>query len=200
MHVMLPQVSSPAALEAAERLEAAGHQVHSCHEPHDHGFACIALRGRDCPLEAFPVDVVVDVRPTSDAQPTPAEDGAICGARRRIPLVVAGETARNPFIPWTATEIEGADVLPAVELAASMTMPAHTTIATDTLRTVIGDHGGEAVTASAEVHRVSARLQVTLRAEPAMDHETSMVAAVRVTQALRSYDPWCGGIDVHLEV
>lgn len=199
MHVMMPQVSSPAAVEAAERLEAAGHRVHACHEPHDHGFACIALRGRDCPLEAFPVDVVVDVRPTNDAHPSAAEDGAICGARRRIPLVVAGENTPNPFAPWTAAEIEGADVVPAVETASALSMAAHASIATDMLRDAIAVHGAASQSSSAEVHRVAGRLKVTLRATPPLDHETSRVAAVHVTQALRAYDPWCAGIDVRVE-
>lgn len=181
---MMPQVSSALASEAAERLEAAGHQVHACHEPHDHGFACIALRGRACPLEAFPVDVVVNVRPTSDPHPSAAEDGAICGARRRIPLVVAGETDGNPFAPWTSAEIEGGDVVPAVDVAASMPMPAHSSIAT------------EAAGVSAEVHRVNGRLQVALLPDGPLDREEARAAAVHVTQALRAYDPWCAGIDV----
>jgi hypothetical protein len=84
----------------------------------------------------------------------------------------------------------------AVAAAAAMTLAAHSTIGTDVLRKCVRAAGGKATSARCEVRRRSGRLKVTLFTEPTMHQDTARMAAVHVTQALRAYDPWAGGIDV----
>jgi hypothetical protein len=117
MDIVMAETSTRASKKAAEVLHAAGHTVHSCHGPGDRGLSCAALEGRKCPLEAQPADVYVLVRPWSRPDPSPVEQGALCAARRRIPLVVAGFVDDNPYREWTTAEHAGTDVVDAVEAA-----------------------------------------------------------------------------------
>ena len=127
MRVMMPETSSMGAAVAARVLREAGHDVYTCHESDDRGFACGALRGRPCPLEEVPIDVAVDVRPYGLPMPRLNEEGVRCAARRHIPLVVAGAVEHNPFRDWTTAEQAGVEVVAAAEAAAATPLTEPTT-------------------------------------------------------------------------
>ena len=141
MQVLMPETSTSGARMAADALREAGHDVHTCHEPDATGFLCTGMHGNPCPLEAFPIDVAVDVRPFPMPMPTLDEDGVRCAARRHIPLVVAGAVAANPFAPWTTVESSTIDVVEAVEAAVASPLPDLSARATEVLRGEPRAHG-----------------------------------------------------------
>lgn len=197
MQVLIAHVASPAARDAADALQAAGHQVHACHEPGATGFACVALRGDDCPLESQPIDVALAMRSHPSAMPLLAEDGVRCAVRRHVPLVVAGAVAPNPFAPWTAVERPGPEVVGAVEEAANRPLRGLSDRATEALREALASAGVASSKATATVQRRDGRLRVALTVGvDGIERHTLDVAAVRVHQALRAVDRWCDGIDV----
>lgn len=55
------------------------------------------IPGRGCPLDNHPVDVVLDIRSKSDAEPALSEMGAVCGLRDGLPLVIGGLADMSPF-------------------------------------------------------------------------------------------------------
>src|SRR4051794_13360319 len=97
MDVLMPHTSFPSAWTAAEDLEAAGHVVHRCHDPQERGLGCTATRGRPCPIETQPIDVALVVRGVPSPNVRSLEDGAMCAVHRKIPLVVSGSIAGDPF-------------------------------------------------------------------------------------------------------
>jgi hypothetical protein len=196
MQVLMSHVSSPAGRDAAERLRASGHTVHTCYTPGSTGFACVALRGDDCPLESHPIDVALAVRSHPSSTPLLREDGIRCAVRRHVPLVVAGAVAPNPFSPWTTVERDGPDVVTAVEDAAELPLADLSERATHALREALGFAGVPAAGARATVRRRDGRLRVTLSVTDGIERGTLDVAAVRVHQALRAVDHWTDGIDV----
>ncbi|HEX2851432.1 MAG TPA: hypothetical protein VHN98_12800 [Acidimicrobiales bacterium] len=196
MHVLMPEVASPMAAEAADALTAAGHAVHTCHDPGHQGFACVALRDGDCPLEASPIDVVLGVRRSADPQPRRSEDALLCGARHRIPLVVAGATEPNPFERWTSATSTVADVVAAVEAAAIAPLPVQTAAAAEELEQALRLAGTDPAGASVVVFRRMAGLRVELTLPAGVPPRVAHAAAVRVDQAVRGVDPWAVAVDV----
>ncbi|MGH8992513.1 MAG: hypothetical protein ACRDYV_01125 [Acidimicrobiia bacterium] len=112
--------------QVSATLSEAGCQILTCHPPGEPVFPCNALvEGRTCPLDAgFSVVVTVRARPVD--QPIPGELGVICGLHAGAPLVIAGMSARNPFLPWAARSVGPGESLPAVVVgvAASARVPA----------------------------------------------------------------------------
>jgi hypothetical protein len=190
--VLLPHVP-PEAQRAADRLAQAGHRVLTCHEPGEEAFPCSALRGRPCPLDGG-VDVAVVARPRGGIQPTPFEDGAVCAARRRVPLVVAGQTSPNPFAAWTAATASLESIPEAVAAAATAVSPGHSAVATAAWRAALAARGTPAA-GTVEVRRERGRLKARIRSLglPAGDAEAGAVA---VLGALRAFDPGASGVDV----
>src|SRR5436305_5123409 len=107
-----------------------------------------------------------------------------------------GRTNVHVMLPEVSSPAAGDASEGEVEVAASMTMAAHSTIGTDVLRTCVRTAGGRATSVRCEVRRRNGRLKVTLFTEPTMHQDTARMAVIHVTQALRAYDPWAGGIDV----
>lgn len=181
--------------QAAEALRAGGHDVVTCHEPGDTGTACSALRGRPCPLEAAAVDVAVTVRTAPVEDRLPLEEGVRCAVRRRVPLVVVGATAKQPYGPWTSVQSEGldaVDVVAAVEDAASRPLAEHGSVAAAAVRVAQGE-------ATVSVYRRFGGLRALV--EPAGDWTPRQAgaAAVRAAGALRAFDPGARTIDVSVE-
>lgn len=113
--------SGPARLDDVRaQLEDAGHRVVRCHpDGAREAFPCDAVAGRGCPLDGAGVDVALDVRSTAWPEPTAWEAGASCARRVGVPLVVAGDTATQPFGEHAEVVLDGRYALgAAVKLAA----------------------------------------------------------------------------------
>jgi hypothetical protein len=183
----------PSAIEAAvTQIVAAGHEVARCHESGEGAFPCAALNeGRACPLEGTPVDVAVTVRDRAWPRPSPFEDGAICALRRRIPLVVAGRTALQPFERWSSRTLDGSGLVAACEEAAAAPLPGHGEAARQAASQVITAPGD----VEATVWRRHGALQVEITVPADCADLTTKVAA-RVTGALRAFDGFATAINV----
>jgi hypothetical protein len=198
MDILVTESDPGAAARAIERLESAGHTVHRCHEPGSRAFPCAGVVGV-CPLEGTSIDVVLDVRARARTWPTPTEDGVTCALRRRVPVVVAGRTALNPFTAHGATEAEG-DVVDACTRAGRGPLPAHGELATGALRETLVRAGLPSTAASAVVVRRGGRLRAELAVPEAASETVRRTAEVRVIGALRGYDTAARGVDVGCRV
>ena len=199
MDVLVMESDPGAAQSAVEDLEAAGHRVHRCHEPGGPAFPCAGLVADACPLEHEAIDVVLTVRRHVLPRPSTTEDGVACALRRRIPVVVTGRTLLNPFENFGAIPAEG-DAVKACEAVAAGPQAGHTEVAGRVLADLFELHGVPTRSGDVVVHRTDGRLKATLRVSPSVPDSICKVAAVRITGALRTYDPYVVGIDVGCEV
>lgn len=195
MKVLVLESDVGAAEVAIAQLERSGHDVSRCHEPGVREFECSALRGAACPLESQPIDVVLDVRTRPSKYPTMLEDGVSCALRRHVPVVVSGSTSAHPFRSFPVSE-SGGDVVDACERAATAPMAEHEGVAQRALDESLRTHSSVADEGRAEVRRRAGRLTVTLRFPPGTPDRIGAMTSVRVTAALRAFDPTARGIDV----
>ena len=136
--------SEPSAADASiEALESAGHRVVRCHEPGAPAFPCRGLDPGDCPLEHGSVQVVLDVRGKTTPHPEPLEDGVSCALRRRLPVVVAGTSAINPFSRFPVLDASRQDVVAACERAATGPQAEHQAVADRALDATLRNAGTE---------------------------------------------------------
>lgn len=194
MHVLVLESDPGAAQRAVHRLSDAGHRVSQCHESGDDAFPCRGLTG-PCPLDAGDVDVVLTVRGRTRPRPVALEDGVVCGLRHRIPLVVAGRSALNPYEQWASVTIDGDDdVVTACESAVVNPLPTHSEVAAAAASDVLLRHDIAADGVSAVVHRRDGRLEALVTV-PIDDAPVTMITT-RVVSALRALDPHARAIDV----
>ena len=198
MHVLVMESSPGVAREAIGDLERAGHHVHRCHEAGDRPFPCSGLATGDCPLEHAAIDVVVTVRDRPRATPSPIEDGVACALRRRVPVVVSGQSLMNPFEEHGAVAIDG-DVVTACESVMRGPQAGHTAQAQEALDELLALHGCDPGSGAVTVRRVENRLEVRMTVDPSVPQPIRRMAAVRITGGLRAYDPYAAGIDVSCE-
>jgi len=183
---------------ATTALVAAGHDVVTCHAVDESPFPCAALiQGRGCPLEHAPVDVVLDAHTRPSRMPSRYEDGAVCGLRRGVPLVVAGAPV-HPYWRWVTLEVgHDDDIVAACETAAraSSEQQAEVVMAVEAARVVLARAGVDPAGIAATVHRRDDRVHVLLELppRPAGLHPAIVTEVVR---ALRGFDPRVGGVDV----
>jgi hypothetical protein len=198
MQVLMTEIASATAQRAADTLTGAGHVVHACREPGMTGFACVALLGRPCPLEAHPIHVALAVRPYPISTPLVSEDGVRCAARRHVPIVVAGAVSPNPFAPWTTVQQPGFDVVDAARSAAEMPSPELSDHATAALRQGLERTGVAVQAARAEVRRCGdhVRVQVALTIDEPVSSQALHGIAVRMHQTMREIDCWSRGFDI----
>jgi hypothetical protein len=195
MRALVVESDPGAAVVAAAQLEAAGHEVLRCHEAGERAFPCVGLETGHCPLEHDEIDVVLTVRSRAIAHPAPLEDGAVCALRRHVPLVVAGRTTANPFGRYPVT-VAGVDVVAACERAATGPLLEHEAVALRALDETLDHAGIDTGASAASVHRRQGRLIVALTFPPDTPAKLRAMAGVRVTGALRRFDPYASGIDV----
>jgi hypothetical protein len=189
--------SAPVSIRrAADRLERAGHDVVRCHDDHGPAFPCAALREeRGCPLEVDVVDVVLDVHDVVAATPSPYEDGAACGVREHIPLVVA-TPGEHPYERWTTHRaVRDDDIVAACEQAARAPSARHSEIAGAAVRDSLTLAGIHPEGAHASVQRRDGSLHVLLTLPDHPEGLESMIVA-RVISAVRAYDDRARGVDV----
>jgi hypothetical protein len=184
---------------AREELERAGHTVFGCHQDGRPAFPCNGLaEGHECPLRANVVDVALVVRSRPRSQPAPREDGVRCALQQHVPLVVAGSTLLNPYDEYATEVIDRGDhLVNAVERAARTPLRHHTERAARALREVL-DRRDVSATPLVAVYRRKGALvvEVTAKGTGTLDHETKSMAAVRITAAVRAFDPDAKGVDV----
>lgn len=194
MDVLVLESDPGAASAAVAQLEAAGHRVVRCHDAGATPFPCAGLTG-GCPLDVAPVDVALTVRAHPHSRPTPLEDGVTCALRHRVPVLVAGRTVLDPFEQFGAESVEG-DLVEACEGAAVSVRAEHSALATRSLHETLEHAALPVEGAVAEVRRTGGRLTVTIRTPADTPQKVRDTAAVRITGALRAFDPSAGGIDV----
>ena len=197
MHLLLTETVTPRARDAARSLREAGHVVHACHDEGDVDATCGALRGESCPLEADPVDLVVTVRPMGAPKPTPLEDGVLCAVRRKVPVLVAGSTAGDPWARWERLVWPGTDLAEPVARAAEAPLAEHSYAATAALRRSLAA-AGLPIDPVARVVRAGAYLKVVVACDAPLPASVAQRAAVRICQTVRAVDPWARGIDVRI--
>lgn len=88
---------------AADRLAAAGHEVHRCYTDGDS--MCVAVTDGDCPLDEG-IDVALLARGRITPRPTATEGGATCALRAGVPLVELGSDILDPFEPWVVVRVD----------------------------------------------------------------------------------------------
>lgn len=205
MRVLLLEGDPGAANGAESQLTAAGHEVSRCHDPGTAGFPCRGLTevGTEvgtCPLESEHIDVAVVVRSRPGEGPSAGEDGVRCALRRFVPLVVAGEVSRSPYVGWAAVVHEGTDDLAlAVTEAANTPLRRHAEAATRSLRDVLDRHGLDSSMAEAHVRRVGEDLRIMLRPNVPIEPAVAEMASVRAVGAVRAMDAHPRVIDVTIE-
>jgi hypothetical protein len=188
--------SEPGAADAAiEALEAADHRVLRCHERGARAFPCRGLVPGSCPLERDAVQVVLTVRGHTFPRPSPLEDGVTCALRRRLPVVMTGSTALNPFAGFRVVDAARRDVVAACEDAATGPQVDHEAVATRVLDETLRRAGTEAG-GNCEVRRRGDGIDVRLTVPPGTDARTRAMAGVRVVGALRAFDSHTPRIDV----
>jgi hypothetical protein len=195
MDVLVLESEPGAADEAIAALEGADHTVLRCHERGARAFPCRGLVPGACPLECGSVQVVLTVRRHPSPRPSPLEDGVTCALRRRLPVVMAGSTALNPFAGFHVVDAGHLDVVAACEEAANGPQVEHEAVANrvldDTLR-----RAGRAPVGESSVRRTDRGLHAQLTVPPGTDERTRGMAGVRVVGALRAFDPHAPRIDV----
>lgn len=204
MDVLLIESSPGLGRRSAERLRDAGHRVFRCVDevpadaPVDEtapaGPPCRGLHeGGTCPMDETTLDVAVLVRVGPELRV--GEHGAICAARHRIPLVVAGDASGAGLSPTEVTLLRD---LPAAVERAAVSGSAHASAVIRELLSlgVIGRHEleGEAPAVVVQVERSPRRLVLTLWLHDGDDRQAELVRAAG--QALRAYDPHVAVIDV----
>ena len=182
---------------ASASLEAAGHEVHRCHEAGAPVFPCNGLAGATaCPLDGV-VDVAVVVREHPWPRPTAREDGVTCALRHSVPLVVSGRTALDPYDGWATEAIDGTDgLVEACERAANAPLRRHGAAAVELVTEVLERHGLSAEGVTAEVHRNGGRLHVSIEVPVPVDPARFGMLATRVVGRLRQVDSHASAIDI----
>ena len=144
--------------------------------------------------------MVVLIRTAASSDRRPGEDGALCGARRRIPLVVAGAAEASPYADIATVEDETDDVLTTVETVAGLPLADHTVAASIALHECLARRGVRNPRSHVRVYRCNGGLNVRLHFDSGAPAPAVVSAvAVRVVGALRALDPWASGIDVSVE-
>lgn len=195
MKILVLESDAGVAASEIRRLEAAGHEVARCHEPGDPAFPCAALSDpHACPAE-HGADVTLLVRAPDATEPTTLEDGVSCSIRRRIPVVVAGTGAVNPYASFAVTA-GASDVVERVEAVARGNQPGHADAARAALTEVLDRAGVDPSTVDVRVYRRGNDLLVSLGLPQDLESFHRQAAAVRAVGAVRAYDPYAARIDV----
>src|SRR5918995_4757032 len=154
MNVLVLETDQNAADEVVEELTDRGHRVSRCHERGRPVFPCRALDGNgSCPLADPRIDVAVTVRAHPGTRPALSEDGVACALRARVPLVVGGRVAFNPYEEWADEVVEDGDVVGACERVVGAPSRAHTHVAQTALREALRRRAGSAGGSDAVVWR-----------------------------------------------
>ena len=201
MEVLVLETDRYAADLAVEQLTERGHRVLRCHDPGKPAFPCRALAGEGpCPLADPGVDVALTVRAHPTARTSPHEDGLACALRARVPLVVAGRVALNPYEEWADGVVDDGDVVGTCERVVAGPSRGHTQVARDALREATlrraGESGDDEI--DAFVRRNPDGLQVRLEGIGHLARSERGLVVTDVAAALRKFDAGARRIDISL--
>ncbi len=194
MNVLLVEGAPGAGAAAESELVGAGHTVVGC-EAADPSAPCRGLDVVDeCPLDSGEIDVAVVARV---AEPlVPSERGALCAARRRVPVVLTGEP-RHVISFGPGTHVAGADLAATCRKAAASGAAHAAAIRRELLISGVlrpEDVDGAHPSMSFDVHRERGRLRLTVRVSEDEPRRAGIVKAAQ--EALRRFDRWAPVIDV----
>ena len=194
MKVLLVEGEVGAAAAAQRELRAAGHQVVGC-EADDPSAPCRGLEPTgECPLDAHDIDVAVVGRVGGPLKPS--ERGALCAARHRIPVVIAGD-GRNAISFGPGTHVARNDLVGACERAAASGEAHVAAIRRELLMSGVltpTDVDGSEATVRFDVRREPNRLRLEVHT-PADDPRTPAIVK-SAAEALRRFDTHTKVIDV----
>jgi hypothetical protein len=184
-------------LRAAELLEAAGHEVLTCHDGSESVPCHVFENPSRCPIEHERVDAALVVHAAGGAT-TGYEAGAGCARRARLPMVVYS-TEGHPF--GVSMHEVAADVVAACERAASGRLEEHEAAALAAVSAAPLFHrdGSAAPTIDIEVHRTGDRLHVTVKLPSDVPASADANLADRAVRGVRSFDRSASIIDVTIE-
>jgi hypothetical protein len=192
--VLLVEGEAGAAAAAHHELRAAGHRVVGC----EAGDASAPCRGFEpvglCPLDAHDVDVAVVGR--TGGPLAASERGALCAARRRIPVVIAGE-GHNAVSFGPGTHLARADLVGACEHAAASGDAHVAAIRRELLMAGVvsrAEVDGPAATVLFAIRREPNRLR--LEVHTSVDDRRASAIVTSAAGALRRFDPHTKVIDV----
>ena len=196
MDVLVPDTRSATAAEVVRNLESRGHRVHACvQEPAQE--PCAQVSTGTCPLDAAPVDVAVAVGPPPDSR---LADGAVCAARRMLPLVLVGAPADHPLSRWASARAGVTDGASAAEEVVARPLASQTDAASRALLHELRRQGSESANAAVAVYRRDGGLVVELRHDSAMSRTQAERLASQVARAVRRHDRWARDIEVTVAV
>ena len=198
LRVLVTEAEPGAARVAVDELRDAGHEVVMCHEPGAPAFPCMALQsGRVCPLVVRPIDVTLAIRHTPSAGPARSEDGVLCALRHHVPVIVARGNLFDPFEEWETLAVERtSSAVEECEHVASAPLRRPTEVASKAAASVLRSYGRDDLSLLIAVRRQSGWLKVEIRAHEDAPRSLRSMIAVRVSAALRAFDPDAAGIDI----
>jgi hypothetical protein len=194
MKVLLVEGQTQAAAAAGQELRAHGHTIEGC-APVDPSAPCKGLEplGK-CPLDAGDIDVAVVGR---TGGPLAADErGALCAARYRVPVVVAGNP-RDAVSFGPGTHLAPTDLIGACERAARSGDAHVAAIRRELLMAAVitpADVDVDDPPISFRVRRESRRLRLEIHAPVDEPRLPSIVKAAG--EALRRFDTHTPVIDV----
>lgn len=197
MKILLVEGAPGAGADAESELVGAGHTVVGC-DAADPWAPCRGLDVvGDCPLDTGDVDVAVVARAGDDL--APSERGALCAARRRVPVVLSGNP-RHAVSFGPGTHLAGSDLLATVDQAAGSGLAHAAAIRRDLLIHGVltaEDVDGTDPPISFSVRREPRRLRLTVRMPADEPRRPGITKAAQ--EALRRFDQWATVIDVIVE-
>ncbi len=197
MDVLVLETEPGSADWTTDELTDRGHRVSRCHEPGRPAFPCRALEGQGlCPLSDPGIDVAVTVRAHPGTRPSPREDGVACALRARVPVVVAGRVALNPYEEWADEVVEDGDVVGACERVAAAPSRVHTHVARDAVCEAARRRAGSSGGVDAVVRRSRDGLQVRLEGIAQLERSERGLVVADVAAALRAFDASTPRIDI----
>lgn len=194
MKVLLVEGAPGVGAVAAEELTGAGHTVIGC-DAADPSAPC---RGLDvlgeCPLDGDDVDVAVVARVGDEL--VASERGALCAARRRIPVVLTGNP-RHAVSFGPGTHLAGHDLVGTCRQAASSGDAHAAAVRRELLIHGVltpADVDGPEATVAFSVRREPRRLRLVITAG---DGDPRLPGITKAAQeALRRFDQYASVIDV----
>lgn len=197
MKILLVEGAPGAGAPVEAELEGAGYQVVGC----DAADPWAPCRGLDvvgeCPLDDGSIDVAVVARVGQEAQVS--ERGALCAARRRIPVVIAGDPRQAMYF-GPGTHLAGHDLVDTCRHAATSGLAHAAAIRRDLLINGVvetDDVDGPNPPISFAVRREPRRLRLTVTMPADDPRQLGITKAAQ--ESLRRFDQWTSVIDVVVE-
>jgi hypothetical protein len=200
VQILMTEAASESARAAALRLEAEGHTILTCGDGAHIELNCAALRGEQCPLARFEVDVALHLE--RSGPPTLADEGVLCALRHFVPLVVVSRdpsALAGPFDSSATAICELDDLEEALAAATTASLVRHGAAAEQAANRVLESAGREA-TWRADVRRTGRRLRVELVSDAPVERELCERSSVLAAGAVRQLDGVTPTLDIIVTV